>query len=33
VLCVAGVRVHTLGLSERSVETLYHGAGQPAALA
>jgi len=33
VLCVAGVRVHTLGLRERSVETLYHGAGQPAALA
>jgi ABC-2 type transport system ATP-binding protein len=33
VLCVAGVRVHSVSLRERSVETLYHGAGQPAALA
>ena len=30
VLCVAGVRVHALTLRERSLETLYRHAGQPA---
>jgi ABC-2 type transport system ATP-binding protein len=33
VLCVAGVRVHALSLRARSLETLYRGAGQPAAFA
>jgi ABC-type multidrug transport system ATPase subunit len=33
VLCVAGVRVHALALRERSLETLYRHAAQPAALA
>jgi ABC-2 type transport system ATP-binding protein len=33
VLCVAGVRVHALSLRERSLETLYRAAGQPAAFA
>ena len=32
-LCFAGVRVHALALRERSLETLYHHAAQPAALA
>jgi ABC-2 type transport system ATP-binding protein len=33
VLCVAGVRVHALALRERSLETLYRQAGQPAVAA
>jgi ABC-2 type transport system ATP-binding protein len=33
VLCVSGVRVHAVTLRERSLETLYRGAGQPAAFA
>lgn len=33
VLCVAGLRVHTVTLRERSLETLYRNAAQPALLA